>query len=109
MTNFFLAILAAVLCTVHLRVPFALLQKVQKTQADFDSQLFSRDSCRSNFENSNTRLFRFSMQEELPCFFERIDFGTVETKGHWPKSVCIILTHVHGKSHPSGAETCSYL
>lgn len=108
MINFILAILVAVLCNVHLRVPFMLLQLVGKAQEDFDGQIFAGDSCRSTFDGYNVRQFNFSHQDELSCYFERIDFGTVETKGHWPKSVCILLNRVRGKIHSLGAETCNY-
>ena len=108
MTNFFIAILAAVLVSVHVKLPVVLMHLVQAAQTDFDSQLSTGDSCRATFEISKFRIFSFSQQKELPCYFERIDFGTVETRGRWPKSVCFILEQMQEKPYSIGAETCSY-
>lgn len=108
MINFCLSLLVAVLLSVHLRVPLALFQMVRRAQADFDGQIYQSDSCRSRFEVDNTRIFTFSEQQDIPCYFERIDFGTVDTRGFWPKSVCALLNKVHGTLPSSGEQRCDF-
>jgi hypothetical protein len=108
MTNLFIAILAAVLVSVHVKLPFMLMHLAKEAQIEFDTQISTDNSCRSTFEESKFRKFSFSEQTELPCYFERIDFGALETRGHWPKSVCLILEQLQEKPYSIGAETCNY-
>ncbi len=108
MINLCLALLVTVLVAAHLRVPFVLLDLARRAQADFDRQIFNGESCRSSYDETNTRTFKFSENDEIPCYFERIDFGTIETKSYWPKSVCLLLRHVHGKLNSSGEQQCDY-
>ena len=108
MINFCLAVLVGVLLTAHLKVPFKLFQMVRTAQEEFDAQIYQKESCRSDFDGTNTRKFSFSFQQEIPCYFERIDFGTVETRGFWPKSVCLLLNHVHGTLNSSGDQQCDF-
>ena len=108
MINILFALLVAMLLTAHLRVPSALMQMVGRAQADFDDHVFSEETCRSNLAGINSRMFHFSSREEIPCFYERIDFGTVETKSQWPKSVCALLSFTDGTSNFFGEEQCNY-
>jgi len=108
MNNVCLSMLIALLITVHLYVPKALMGAIQNALADFDGQIFMTDACRSNFEATKSRIFLFTNKERTGCYFQRLDYGTSDTRNRWPRSICTLLKHVNGNSQHVGEQLCDY-